>query len=130
MKIERSTLSKELTMRAQQVWSKLCGIHPKLRAHKTPTILLNNRMWRCAGQAYLTEQYITLSAKFYDAGYSNEMNEIILPHELVHMADYYLFGESDKKCGHGSNWCMLMLQYGIPADKYHSLNITQQGVKK
>ena len=38
---------------------------------------------------------------------------------------YVLFGESDKKCGHGKNWQALMVQYGLNPDPFHNMEITR-----
>lgn len=130
MKVDRNILLVDLKKRAAIIWDELCEIHPKLCGFDCPDVRLNGRMWRCAGQAFQTLGYITISPKFYDAGYATRMNKVILPHELIHMADYYLFGESDKKCGHGKNWQMLMVQYGLEPDALHTMHITQQGTKK
>jgi predicted SprT family Zn-dependent metalloprotease len=130
MKQDRNILLVDIKKRAATVWDILCEIHPRLCAFDLPEIKLNGRMWRTAGQCFQHTRIVTLSTKFYDAGYDARMNNIILPHELIHQADYDLFGESDKKCGHGANWAMLMLQYGLEPDKLHTMNITQQGIKK
>lgn len=130
MKVDRNILLVDLKKRAAIIWEALCEIHPRLCAFDVPDIRLNGRMWRCAGQAFLESDFITISPKFYDAGYSTRMNKIILPHELIHMADYYLFGNSELKCGHGKNWQMLMIQYGLEPDKFHTMELTQQGTKK
>ena len=130
MKVDRNILLVDLNKRAQLVWETLCEIHPRLCTFDVPEVRLNGRMWRCAGQAFLTSGYITISPKFYDAGFSTRMNKIILPHELIHMADWYLFGASEKRCGHGKNWQMLMVQYGLEPDVFHTMEITQQGTKK
>ena len=130
MKVDRNILTVELNKRAAIIWEALCEIHPRLVKHDVPEVRLNGRMWRCAGQAFQAHGYITISPKFYDAGYTTRMNKIILPHELIHMADYYLFGESEVKCGHGKNWFALMVQYGLEPDIFHTMNVTQQGTKK
>ena len=121
MKVDRNILTADLNKRAAIIWEALCEIHPRLVKHDVPEVRLNGRMWRCAGQAFLASDYITISPKFYDAGFSTRMNKIILPHELIHMADWYLFGASEKKCGHGKNWAKIMVELGLPANKYHSL---------
>ena len=105
-------------------------MQPRLVKHDCPDVRLNGRMWRCAGQAFQEHGYITISPKFYDAGYATRMNKVILPHELIHMADYYLFGYGEKSCGHGKNWLALMVQYGLEPDVFHTMHITQQGTKK
>ena len=51
------------------------------------------------------------------------MLDVILPHELVHQADYNLFGESEFKHGHGLNWIKIMQDVGLAPNRYHSLKI-------
>jgi predicted SprT family Zn-dependent metalloprotease len=53
------------------------------------------------------------------------MIDIILPHEIIHQADFNLFGESEKKCGHGKNWCAIMQTYGLSPQKYHNMEISR-----
>lgn len=129
MKQDRNILLADIQKRAFTIWKTLRELQPKLYGFDVPTIILDNRSWRRAGSCYQLARKITISSKFYDAGYSTRMNKVILPHELIHQADYDLFGESDKVCGHGTNWCMLMVQYGLEPDKHHSMDITQQGTK-
>jgi predicted SprT family Zn-dependent metalloprotease len=130
MKRDRNILLTDLKKRAAIIWEALCEIQPRLCAFDVPEIVLNGRMWRTAGQCFQATRIVSISPKFYDAGYDTRMNKIILPHELIHQADFDLFGDSDKKCGHGKNWAMLMVQYGLEPDKFHTMSITQQGTKK
>ena len=130
MKQDRNILLADLKKRAAIIWEELCEIHPRLCAFDCPEIFLNNRMWRCAGQCFQETRRVSISSKFYDAGYATRMNKIILPHELIHQADFDLFGMGEKKCGHGKNWQMIMVQYGLEPDKFHSMTVTQQGEKK
>jgi predicted SprT family Zn-dependent metalloprotease len=130
MKRDRNILLLDLTKRAATIWEALAEIHPRLCGFDVPEIILNGRMWRTAGQCFQESRKVSISPKFYDAGFDARMNQIILPHELIHQADYDLFGQSEKKCGHGKNWSMLMVQYGLEPDKYHTMSITQQGTKK
>jgi predicted SprT family Zn-dependent metalloprotease len=130
MKRDRNILLVDLKKRAAVIWEELCEIQPRLCGFDVPEIVLNNRMWRCAGQCFQESRKVSISSKFYDAGYATRMNKIILPHELIHQADFDLFGYGEKKCGHGKNWSMLMVQYGLEPDKFHSMTITQQGTKK
>ena len=51
------------------------------------------------------------------------MLRVILTHEIAHQADFNLFGFSEKKCGHGKKWAEIMLELGLPADKYHYLDV-------
>jgi predicted SprT family Zn-dependent metalloprotease len=129
MQRDRNILLIDLKKRADIVWDALCEIHPSLCAFDCPEIVLNNKMWRCAGQCFQDTRKISISSKFYDAGFDVRMNHVILPHELIHQADFDLYGESDLKCGHGENWRKLMLEYGLEPDSHHSMQINQQGEK-
>lgn len=104
------------------LWGELCESYPKLVRYNPPKIVLNNRLWRTAGRCWQIENQIDLATKFF-ARNSVEMFRVILPHEIAHSADFILFGESEKRCGHGKNWCKIMEKLGLPADKYHSLEI-------
>jgi predicted SprT family Zn-dependent metalloprotease len=104
------------------IWQALAQSYPKLTRYNAPKIILCNRLTRTAGKCYQTENRIHLANKFYARNYS-EMFRVILPHEIAHQADYNLFGESEKSCGHGKNWAKIMVKLGLPADKYHSLEI-------
>lgn len=107
------------------IWSKLQIIHPKLKSVGCPSIILNNRFTATAGMAYQYDRRIEMATKFiiHSVEYYNMMFNVILPHELAHIADYDLFGESNKKCGHGDNWKMIMFQLGLNPDKYHPMRL-------
>ena len=66
--------------------------------------------------------------KFFKNGNKNfnYMIDVILPHEIIHQADFDLFGESEKICGHGEKWCEIMVNYGLPAEKYHNMEIPRK----
>lgn len=106
----------------EHIWGTLCESYPKLVRFDQPRIILNNRFTRTAGCCYQEENVINLGTKFY-AKNLVAMNTIILPHEIAHQADFNLFGLSEKKCGHGKKWCKIMVELGLPANKYHSLEI-------
>lgn len=114
-----------LNAQGKVIWNKLQIIHPKLKSKGCPSITLNNRFTVTAGIAYQQERRIEMATKFiiHSDKYYAIMFNVILPHELVHIADYDLFGESNKKCGHGDNWKMLMLQLGLKPDKYHPMRL-------
>ena len=106
----------------ERIWGALIESYPKLVRFDPPKIVLNNRFTRTAGACYQEENIIHLGNKFYSKNLV-EMNTIILPHEIAHQADFNLFGLSEKNCGHGKNWRKIMIQLGLPANKYHSLTI-------
>ena len=123
MKANTVTL-KILQAHALAIWDILSEIHPRLAKIDPPKISLNNRFWRTAGICFQETGQIELAAKFFPQ-YEKNMVNVILPHEIIHYADFVLFGDSDKKCGHGKNWQMLMLQYGLKPNPYHNMDISR-----
>lgn len=115
----------DLNAKGSIFWNKLQKIHPKLKRITCPNVTLNNRFTVTAGAAYQNDRRIELATKFiiHSDRYYAIMFNVILPHELAHIADYDLFGESNKKCGHGDNWKMIMLQLGLRPDKYHPMRL-------
>ncbi len=112
-----------LADKAASIFWKNLGFHyPKLLKHTRPEIILCNRLTRTAGKNYQQENKIHLAHKFFPKN-CESMLDIILPHEIVHQADYNLFGESEFKHGHGKNWVIIMQQMGLVANRYHSLKI-------
>jgi len=104
------------------IWLALMESYPKLVRFDAPKIVLCNRLTRTAGKCYQEENRIHLGNKFFTNNHSAMMLEI-LPHEIAHQADFNLFGLSEKNCGHGKNWCKIMVLLGLPDNKYHALTI-------
>jgi len=117
-----TTLQKTIDTLTESVWGDICESHPRLIRYNPPKIILCNRLTRTAGKCYQEENRIHLGAKFF-AKHSANMRLVILPHEIAHQADYNLFGLSEKICGHGKNWCKIMLQLGLAPNKYHSMEL-------
>lgn len=119
--LKRSDLTDSLARETARIWGELSEIQPRLTRFDEPAIILNGRLWRKAGLADLAKNQIELATKFFffSREYYDTMFRVILPHEIIHIADWVLFGESDKKCGHGTNWQKLMVQYGLEPDPYH-----------
>lgn len=117
----------QLERRAALIWGDLCELRPRLVRFNEPKITLNNRLWRVAGYCLQEENKVELGSKFlwFSLATRKTMLSVILPHEIIHQADYNLYGVSEKSCGHGKNWAKLMLEYGLPANKYHSMEITR-----
>jgi predicted SprT family Zn-dependent metalloprotease len=107
---------------AKKIWQDLAAIYPRLRNFR-----LNNRLYRTAGYCRQDVNCIDLGTKFflYSEEYRDTMLDIILPHEIIHQADFFLFGESDKKCGHGTGWRTIMEAYGLSAEPFHQMEITR-----
>lgn len=123
--MNKESILKCVDFEAAQIWRELCRLYPRLRSFVVPEIRLNNRLWRSAGFCYQQQNRIELGTKFflYSQDYADQMIEIILPHEIIHQADYYLHGESDLKCGHGTNWRTMMQAYGLAPEPFHSMEI-------
>ena len=116
------TLQHKIEIVTDSIWAGLIESYPKLVRFDAPKIVLCNRLTRTAGKNYQTENRIHLANKFFQRNHSAMMLEI-LPHEIAHQADFNIFGLSEKKCGHGKNWAKIMVELGLPANKYHSLEI-------
>ena len=116
------TLQHRIEIVTDSIWLGLIESYPKLVRFDAPKIVLCNRLTRTAGKNYQTENRIHLGNKFFQRNHNAMMLEI-LPHEIAHQADFNLFGLSEKNCGHGKKWAEIMVQLGLPANKYHSLEI-------
>lgn len=110
------------------IWDSLCEIYTPLVHYNEPKVELNGRFWRTAGQCFQAENRIQIATKFFfhKTEYRDYMINVILPHEVIHQADFNLFGESEKICGHGKKWCEIMVKYGLPAEKYHHMEILRK----
>jgi predicted SprT family Zn-dependent metalloprotease len=118
----RSEFQQKADFFAGMYWDTLCELYPALVKFDVPKIKLCNRKTVTAGCCYQLDSIIDLAFKFFDK-FEDRMILEILPHELAHQADYNLFGQSEKKCGHGKKWCEIMVKLGLPANKYHYLKI-------
>ena len=111
-----------IARKTEKIWDEFCESYPKLVWYNPPKIVLCNRLTKCAGKNYQDENRIHLGNKFFTNNNAT-MFAVILPHELAHQADWDLFGESEKKCGHGKKWAEIMVNYGLAAKKYHSMEL-------
>lgn len=125
--MDRKTLTLNLERRTARVWGELCELRPRLVRFNEPKIVLNARLWRTAGRCFQATRYIDMGLKFieHSTHFRVIMLTVILPHEIIHQADYDLYGDSEKKCGHGAQWQKLMVEYGLPDNPYHSMEITR-----
>ena len=122
--MDRKKLLQTLNVQASTIWDSLCEMYPDLAKFDCPQIRLNGRFWRTAGQCHQEENLIELGVKFFQTQQNYvTMFNVILPHEIIHQADYNLFGLSEKICGHGEKWREIMVNYGLPPEKHHSMDI-------
>ena len=123
--MDRKKLTLQLERKTDFIWDSLCEIDFRLARFNAPKIQIDARLWRTAGMCHQDENLVRLGYKFFTHSkrYFDEMCVVILPHEIIHQADFNLFGESEKICGHGKNWCTLMLQYGLKPQTYHTMEV-------
>ncbi len=121
--MDTKKLQSRLESKTEQVWIELAELgYPQLLRVEPPRIVLNGRFWRTAGRCWRGRGIIEMGTKFFAHHYAT-MFSVILPHEVIHYADFVLFGESEKRCGHGCNWQKLMVQYGLDANPYHCMDV-------
>lgn len=123
--MDRQKILNATNRQADRVWGTLCELRPRLVRYNPPKIVLNGRLWRTAGRCFQDTRTVDLGVKFFEhsRSYGIIMLTVIVPHELIHQADFDLYGESELKCGHGKNWRKLMLEYGLPDNPFHSMEI-------
>lgn len=123
--MDKRKLLKHIAIETEIVWDSLCEIYTPLVRFNPPKIVLNPYTWKTAGSCYQTLSKVELGYKFFASNRENfnYMIDVILPHELAHQADFNLFGESEKTCGHGEKWCEIMVNLGLKAKPFHSMEI-------
>ena len=121
------TKTLQIERRTARIWGELCELRPGLVRFNEPKIIFNNRFWRTAGCCHQEKNVIELGSKFFSFSRSTRLTmlTVILPHEIIHQADFNLYGLCPEKCGHGENWAKLMVEYGLAANKYHTMEITR-----
>jgi predicted SprT family Zn-dependent metalloprotease len=126
--MDKKALQTLIQRETVMIWDTLCEIYTPLVHYNEPKVELNGRFWRTAGICLQEENRIQLATKFFFAKteYYKTMLNVILPHEIIHQADFNLFGISEKNCGHGKKWCEIMVKYGLPAEKYHTMEILRK----
>ena len=115
------TLQKQLDKKAELVWQEFCLLYPKLIRRNPPKIILNNRYITTAGVCAVEENKVYLATKFF-ANNAHAMLNVILPHEFAHQIDFIFNGYSDK-FHHGKAWRAIMVNYGLPAETYHTMKV-------
>jgi predicted SprT family Zn-dependent metalloprotease len=124
--MNKTALLKILERETVMIWDSLCEIYPTLVFINPPKIKLNPYFWRTAGQCHQHDGIIEMGSKFFKKSENfSIMIDVILPHEIIHYADFVLYGESEKICGHGEKWAEIMVNYGLPANPYHSMEISK-----
>jgi predicted SprT family Zn-dependent metalloprotease len=122
-KTQKTELQQTVQAVCLTVWAALQAQHTALRRSPLPEIAINARLKSSAGRCFPSLNLVEFGPDFlmHSTEYTQLMFRVIIPHELIHQADYNLYGESEFVHGHGKNWTRLMLQYGLPADRYHPM---------
>ena len=123
--MDKKTLTLDLNRRAGRIWGELCELRPALVRFNEPVIQLNARFTRTAGRCFLATRKVDMGLKFiqHSRAFHVTMLTTVLPHELIHQADFDLYGVSEKSCCHGAQWAKLMVEYGLEPRKYHSMDL-------
>lgn len=116
-----STL-KMINIKADEVWESYCEIYPQLIRVDRPVIIPNNRFTRTAACCEVERNVIHWGMKFMTQ-HTAQMLAVIMPHEMAHQIDYILHGLPKNNRWHGKTWQKIMVNYGLPADPYHSMDI-------
>lgn len=124
--MDKQTTLKIIQRESVMIWDALAELYPKLLKFDVPVVTLNSRFWRTAGTCNQESNEIELGYKFFTKAYTPNMIDVILPHEIIHQADYNLFGLCATKQGHGEKWCEIMIKYGLPALRYHDMDIKRK----
>jgi predicted SprT family Zn-dependent metalloprotease len=125
--MNKTALLKILERETVMIWDTLCEMYPALVFTNPPKIKLNPYFWRTAGQCHQEAGIVEMGFKFFRKRENfPTMIDVILPHEIIHYADWVLYGESEKICGHGEHWCEIMVNYGLEANPYHTMEIPRK----
>lgn len=123
-KSQRAELTETVKTICQRHWQKFVLLYPELQYFEMPEIKLNGRLKVTAGLCFQQSNRIEFGINFWlhSQEYLTIMSHEIVPHELAHQVDFNLYGESEKKCGHGKNWQKIMLNYGLAPKRYHRMD--------
>ena len=125
--MDKKTILNILNRETVMIWDSLCEIYPTLVFVEPPKMKLNPYFWRTAGCCHQADGIVEIGFKFFKkkANFST-MIDVILPHEIIHYADWVLYGESEKICGHGEKWAEIMVNYGLEPNPYHTMEIPRK----
>lgn len=127
MGMDKKALINIINRESVMIWDTLCEIYPTLVFTNPPKMKLNPYFWRTAGCCHQETGIVELGFKFFKQRENfSTMIDVILPHEIIHYADWVLYGPSEKNCGHGEKWAEIMINYGLPADPFHSMQIPKK----
>ena len=111
----------EVIQTAQTAWARLQQIHGPM---VFPAFELSNRFTKTAGHCLVLENKIVIGTKFM-IQFPEIMHRVIIPHELCHQVDFNKNGFPKGNRWHGKSWQIIMFQYGLPADTYHTMELVK-----
>lgn len=100
---------------ADKAWQKMRSIWGA-KLGTMPKIILNNRLKATAGRCDFTNRVIDLSPSLMRENVA-EFENVTIPHELAHQVAWDVY----KDPGHGADWKSVMVRYGLPAERCHSM---------
>ena len=112
---------KQVQAYAECLWGEYCEIFPKLVSFECPKIKLCGKMRKDAGECQQDENYVRLNKRML-ATFQDTMLREIIPHELAHQIDYNFNGFSERACGHGMEWAIIMVKIGLPPKTHHYMD--------
>lgn len=118
-------MEQKLVRFANDAWNRFFAIYPRLNT-MIPAIAFNNRLKTTAGYCYHLRREIQISRELFEE-HTEHFRKIIIPHELAHQVAFDLY---NKDCGHGPLWKQVMVAYGIPPDRLHTLINTKHAAKR
>lgn len=103
---------------ARETWTVLVNLYPNILFNITPKVILNNRLKTTAGRAFIEHdpQYVDLCTELMEQ-YTEEFCNVIIPHELAHLAAYTVYNDR----GHRKGWKTIMRQLGLEPEVYHNM---------
>jgi predicted SprT family Zn-dependent metalloprotease len=120
---EREQIRQIMEAHCRTVWAAFSALYPDLRT--MPDVQVSGRLTRTAGRCWQPENIVEFGTKFLMHSRETQiiMMQQIVPHELAHAADWQLYGESEMKCGHGRGWREIMMNYGLPPNRFHRMEL-------
>lgn len=113
--MKRNSLVNDLA----RTWVRFCELYPQLNLADPPIIIFNDRLRTTAAQIRTEIRQIEINRKMYVTN-RKEYLEILIPHEVAHMVDVDLHGETETD-HHRPSWQDIMIRFGIPPDQYHKI---------
>ncbi len=110
--------------RAAKCWKNLQRLFSGLKDKPCPVIKLHYSRVNYIALAYGDINRVVLSYKYFVNNFDLMLNEII-PHELAHIADGYLFDArpGDTTAGHDFIWEAIMMAQNVPALRFYAIEI-------